>query len=226
MPELLAQKQDFDAWGVATGVTGAAVQALGYVGGLADTLTGLERFGARDYDAGVGRWTCRDPIVSPAIWSSTYSYADNLPVTSADPTGLCTLQLGLTLSATLPNGFSATVFAGLAFDCKGGFGTYFGGGAGVGVGIGALGGGTVLVSNGRDIHDLRGPFNQIGIGGGTGSAGAAEAFYGTTRDGRPILGAGGTFGGGLGVTSFDGGTYTVVNYISKAPAAPEGSRLK
>jgi hypothetical protein len=82
------------------------------------------------------------------------------------------------------------------------------------------------VSNGDNIKDLRGPFNQVGIGGGSGAAGAAEAFYGTTKGGRPILGAGGTFGGGVGATSFDGATYTVINYISKAPPTPGGSPLK
>ena len=37
-------------------------QSFGFAGGLYDPDTGLTRFGARDYDPVVGRWTIKDPI--------------------------------------------------------------------------------------------------------------------------------------------------------------------
>jgi RHS repeat-associated protein len=59
----VAQRIDYDAWGVPTFVTGPAdFQPFGFAGGLYDKDTGLVRFGARDYDARTGRWTSKDPI--------------------------------------------------------------------------------------------------------------------------------------------------------------------
>lgn len=69
-------------------VTGASFQPLGYAGGIADTLTGLVRFGARDYDAAVGRWTCKDPIDFESDEVNLYAYASNNPVNLRDPNGL------------------------------------------------------------------------------------------------------------------------------------------
>lgn len=36
---------------------------FGFAGGLYDKDTGLVRFGARDYDSFLGRWTSKDPIL-------------------------------------------------------------------------------------------------------------------------------------------------------------------
>src|SRR5438105_4373470 len=36
---------------------------FGFGGGLADPLTGLVRFGFRDYDPAAGRWLARDPLL-------------------------------------------------------------------------------------------------------------------------------------------------------------------
>ncbi|NLT49623.1 MAG: RHS repeat-associated core domain-containing protein [Ignavibacteria bacterium] len=35
---------------------------FGFAGGLYDSETGLTRFGARDYNPEIGRWTAKDPI--------------------------------------------------------------------------------------------------------------------------------------------------------------------
>lgn len=52
----VAQRIDYDVWGVPTFVTGPAdFQPFGFAGGLYDADTGLVRFGARDYDARTGR---------------------------------------------------------------------------------------------------------------------------------------------------------------------------
>lgn len=62
----------------------------GYVGGPDDANTGLETLGARQYDAGIGRFLSRDPILGPAHPNQLggYVYAGNDPVTLSDPSGL------------------------------------------------------------------------------------------------------------------------------------------
>ncbi|GAB7042787.1 RHS repeat-associated core domain-containing protein [Catenuloplanes niger JCM 9533] len=62
-----------------------------FVGGDKDR-TGLIHIGAREYDAGLGRFISVDPIMDladPQQWNG-YAYANNSPITSSDPTGLRT----------------------------------------------------------------------------------------------------------------------------------------
>ncbi len=61
---------------------------VGFAGGLADPLTGLVRFGMRDYDPASGRWTSRDPLLADSGEGNFYVYAMNDPVTRRDPSGL------------------------------------------------------------------------------------------------------------------------------------------
>ena len=61
----------------------------GFVGGTKDN-TGLTHLGAREYDPGIGRFTSVDPVMDltdPQQWSA-YSYSDNTPISSSDPSGL------------------------------------------------------------------------------------------------------------------------------------------
>jgi RHS repeat-associated protein len=81
------QRTDYDAWGVITYDSSATFQSLGYAGGLMDRSTGLTRFGARDYDPSVGRWTCKDPIYFRAGSMVLYSYVNNDPIDYIDPEG-------------------------------------------------------------------------------------------------------------------------------------------
>jgi RHS repeat-associated protein len=83
-----AESVAYDPWGVAT-VTpgGTAVHPFGFAGGLWDRRTGLVRFGAREYDAGLGRWLARDPIGFAGGWNH-YGYAGGDPVGRVDPDGL------------------------------------------------------------------------------------------------------------------------------------------
>jgi len=62
----------------------------GYVGGTADTATGLENLGAREYDAVAGRFLSRDSKFESDDPNQMggYDYAANNPVTGSDPTGL------------------------------------------------------------------------------------------------------------------------------------------
>jgi len=68
----------------------AGFQPFGYAGGLVDEQIGLVRFGTRDYDAKIGRWTAKDPI---GFWGeevNVYSYCLNDPINRTDPFGLQT----------------------------------------------------------------------------------------------------------------------------------------
>ena len=84
----VAERIDYDAWGNVTLDTNPGFVTLGYAGGLRDTATELVRFGARDYDPGVGRWTCKDPVGFAGGAANLYSYVGNEPLGSVDPSGL------------------------------------------------------------------------------------------------------------------------------------------
>ncbi|MCX5129991.1 RHS repeat domain-containing protein [Streptomyces sp. NBC_00347] len=63
----------------------------GFVGGTQDKSTGLTHIGAREYDSAAGRFLSVDPVLvrdSPQAFNG-YSYANNTPVTTSDPTGMC-----------------------------------------------------------------------------------------------------------------------------------------
>lgn len=84
----VVQRLDYDAFGRVTLDTNAGFQPFGFAGGLYDPDTGLVRFGKRDYDAEVGRWTSRDPLAFGGGQSNLYAYAANDPVNNVDRTGL------------------------------------------------------------------------------------------------------------------------------------------
>jgi len=92
----IVQEREYDEWGRVTEVPGphtsaavAELQPFGFAGGLYDPLTKLVRFGARDYDAAVGRWTAKDPIRFAGRSSNLLVYASNDPVQWVDPEGTC-----------------------------------------------------------------------------------------------------------------------------------------
>ena len=58
---------------------------LGFAGGYTDRDTGLVRFGFRDYDPDVGRWTAKDPIGFAGGDTDLYRYCYNNPVMYNDP---------------------------------------------------------------------------------------------------------------------------------------------
>jgi RHS repeat-associated protein len=61
---------------------------FGFAGGLHDRDTGLVRFGYRDFDPEVGRWTAKDPIGFDGGDTDLYGYVLNNPVNWVDPYGL------------------------------------------------------------------------------------------------------------------------------------------
>ena len=60
---------------------------FGFAGGLHDRDTGLVRFGYRDYDPEIGRWTAKDPIGFAGGDVDLMGYVQNDPVNWIDPTG-------------------------------------------------------------------------------------------------------------------------------------------
>ena len=61
---------------------------FGFAGGLYDAETGLVRFGAREYDAEIGRWLSKDPILFAGGDTNLYGYVMQDPVNWVDPSGL------------------------------------------------------------------------------------------------------------------------------------------
>jgi RHS repeat-associated protein len=61
---------------------------FGFAGGLQDRHTGLVRFGYRDYDPDIGRWTAKDPILFAGGDTDLYGYCFNNPVNKVDTFGL------------------------------------------------------------------------------------------------------------------------------------------
>jgi len=55
---------------------------------LYDADTGLVRFGARDYDPAIGRWTAKDPIDFAGGDLNLFGYVKNDPVNLVDIFGL------------------------------------------------------------------------------------------------------------------------------------------
>jgi RHS repeat-associated protein len=61
---------------------------FGFAGGLHDKDTGLVRFGYRDYDPDIGRWTAKDLIWFAGGNTDLYGYCLNNPINLIDPFGL------------------------------------------------------------------------------------------------------------------------------------------
>jgi RHS repeat-associated protein len=78
-----------------------ALQPFGFAGGLYDHQTGLTRFGARDYDAQVGRWMAKDPILFNGGDTNLFGYLQSDPVNWIDPYGLAWTDWQENIKATV-----------------------------------------------------------------------------------------------------------------------------
>jgi RHS repeat-associated protein len=58
----IEQQIDYDAWGRVLLDTNPGLQPFRFAGGIYDVDTGLVRFGSRDYDARLGRWTTKPSV--------------------------------------------------------------------------------------------------------------------------------------------------------------------
>lgn len=82
----IAQRMDYDEWGQVLQDTNPGFQPFGFAGGIYDRDTGLVRFGARDYDAVMGRWTTKDRSRFRG-GLNFYEYAGGNPINFIDPRG-------------------------------------------------------------------------------------------------------------------------------------------
>lgn len=83
----IVQRLDYDEWGNVTLDSNPGFQPFGFAGGIYDPDTKLVRFGARDYDPSIRRWTAPDPIDFFGGTTNLYAYVDNNPINSIDLTG-------------------------------------------------------------------------------------------------------------------------------------------
>ena len=82
----VVQQLDYDPWGKVVEDSNPGFQPFGFAGGLYDSATKLVRFGARDYDADLGRWVAKDPI-GLAGGINVYVYCNNDPINCVDLDG-------------------------------------------------------------------------------------------------------------------------------------------
>jgi len=83
----VVQRMRYDTFGVVLSDSQPGLQPFGFAGGLYDDATGLVRFGARDYDAEVGRWISKDPVRFDG-GTNLFAYAGGDPVNFVDTNGL------------------------------------------------------------------------------------------------------------------------------------------
>jgi RHS repeat-associated protein len=104
---VVVKRIDYDSFGNIIADTNPAFSIpFGFAGGLHDRDTGLVRFGFRDYDPDVGRWTAKDPIFFAGGDTDLYGYVLNDPVNFIDPKGLF-LKTALSAFGQVANVFLA-----------------------------------------------------------------------------------------------------------------------
>jgi RHS repeat-associated protein len=148
---------------------------FGFAGGLHDRDSGLVRFGFRDYDPDVGRWTAKDPIFFAGGDTDLYGYVLDDPVNAIDPDGLWTFQIGLGFNAGAILGSSKSggiIFGRNSETGKWQFGVYGTLGAGLQAGAGASGTLDLTWSPNKNITDVSGFSGTIG-----GSAIVSPPFF-------------------------------------------------
>lgn len=80
-------KMNHDEFGKIIVDTNPNYLPFGFAGGIYDSATGLVRFGVRDYDAQIARWTSKDPIRFEGGDTNLYGYTENDPVNWIDDSG-------------------------------------------------------------------------------------------------------------------------------------------
>jgi len=191
----VAQRIDYDAWGMPTfsGPQPADFQPFGFAGGLYDPDTGLYRFGARDYDPEVGRWTTKDPIRFTGGQANLYLYAGGDPVNRIDP-----------------NGRFWQFVAGAGLGAVGGTAGYI---------AGSLMSGSAITAQGLGGAAAGGAISGLGVASGTWIIGAAAGALGSVTS--DLIGGRDVSVAAAGIGAFTGGIATPNVDALKAAAGPD-----
>jgi RHS repeat-associated protein len=148
----IVKKIDYDSFGnVLYDSNPAFAVPLGFAGGLYDRDVGLVRFGYRDYDPDIGRWTAKDPILFGGGSSDLYGYCMGDPINHIDHFGLRNwgTAFGQAFEGFIGDvlGYGLDAF-GMAIDPSGDW-AYYGGAIGGALGaVAGAGIGTVLFGPG------------------------------------------------------------------------------
>ena len=188
----VVQRMRHDAFGNVLEDTNPGFTPFGFAGGLYDPDTRLVRFGARDYDPSVGRWTNKDPIRFDGGQANLYVYVNDDPVNYSDPRGLWYVDINVT------GGFWLGVTAGVFYDgTTGSWHPYVGaGGTTPGVGVSAnFSNGSVSpgMSSGQLACGVNSPLG-FGVDGAVGTDATGAPFW----EGGVSLGTPGPSVSGLG----------------------------
>jgi RHS repeat-associated protein len=191
-----AQRIDYDEFGKVTQDTNPGFQPFGFAGGLYDPDTKLVRFGARDYDAEVGRWTSKDPIGFSAGDSNLYGYVLGDPLNFFDPGGQKVFYTGNQVAGGA--GPAVQNQGAIAIDTSGNVGIVLTAAGGVQTaasgGFGLVGG----LSNAPEIFDLAGRSTVLGLSVGEGASVGGDAVFFQDREGNWRISIEGQLGVNLG----------------------------
>jgi RHS repeat-associated protein len=135
----IAQALEYDEYGNVISDTSPGFQPFGFAGCLYDHEAKLCHFGAREYDASIGRWMQKDPILFGGQQSNLFGYSFNDPINYIDTDGrlpaivLAPLLVGTT--AGLVAAGTSYLAGGTRQEIKEAFGVAFAGGALAGFGL-------------------------------------------------------------------------------------------
>ncbi len=193
----IVKRVDYDSFGNIVNDTNPGFSvSFGFAGGLYDSDTGLIRFGVRDYDPAIGRWTAKDPIDFYGGDVNLYGYVGEGPVNFIDPWGLWTLGFGFGGTGGAGGAFSGSSM--IVIDGHGNIAiVYSRGGGGMG-GINISGGGILQITNSDNVNNLGGICTQTGGSFGEGLTGGVEHLGGSGYQGVNL-----NFGYGGGLTPLE-----------------------
>jgi RHS repeat-associated protein len=120
VPDRIVQRMEYDEFGRVLTDTNPGFQPFGFAGGLYDRDTGLVRFGARDYDAGTGRWTAKDPLLFDADSPNLYAYSISDPINFLDSNGEFAQVAGAVAGGAVAGGVAGGVVAAVQAAAIGG----------------------------------------------------------------------------------------------------------